>query len=305
VDEGTRRQQHAHASGQGHVALALAQAAARQVGGHQGRRAGRVDGQRRPPQAQGVGQPARREARRRAGQGMGFVDLGTGFAHALGILVGTHPYEDPGAAVFELPGRQPGVLVSHAWGGRSELECAKARELAALGYRGFALDLYGKGVLGSGPEQNSKLMAPFLGNRALLQSRLAAALETLRAQPEVDAKRVAALGYCFGGLCVLDLARTGADLPVDESLVEAGAERSLHETFQRVRDDLEGARERRDYAEALAIVARELKEPVDRYFDDVLVMVDDPILRANRLSLLANIADAVTQVAHIHLLASS
>lgn len=109
-------------------------------------------------------------------------------------------------------GRRPGVLVSHAWGGRGPLECAKARELAQLGYCGFALDLYGKDVLGSGPEENARLMKPFLENRAMLQSRLAEALETLRAQAEVDPARVAALGYCFGGLCVLDLARTGVDL---------------------------------------------------------------------------------------------
>lgn len=109
-------------------------------------------------------------------------------------------------------GARPGVLISHAWGGRTELECAKARELAELGYCGFALDLYGKGVRGSGPEENSKLMAPFLEDRAMLQSRLAAALTTLRQQPEVNPDRVAALGYCFGGLCVLDLARSGADL---------------------------------------------------------------------------------------------
>jgi dienelactone hydrolase len=109
-------------------------------------------------------------------------------------------------------GPRPGVLVSHAWGGRSDLECDKARQLAGLGYVGFALDNYGKGVRGSGPEENAKLMQPLLGDRALLQARMARALETLRAQPEVDAARTAALGYCFGGLCVLDLARTGSNI---------------------------------------------------------------------------------------------
>jgi dienelactone hydrolase len=109
-------------------------------------------------------------------------------------------------------GPLPGVLVSHAWGGRTDLECDKARELAELGYCGFALDVYGKGVNGSGPEENAQLMQPFLQDRALLQGRLAAALETLRAQPQVDPARTAALGYCFGGLCVLDLARTGSDI---------------------------------------------------------------------------------------------
>ncbi len=109
-------------------------------------------------------------------------------------------------------GPRPGVLVSHAWGGRTDLECRKARELAELGYCGFALDLYGKGVQGSGPEENSKLMQPFLADRSLLQARMALALETLRQQSEVAADRTAAIGYCFGGLCVLDLARTGSDI---------------------------------------------------------------------------------------------
>lgn len=109
-------------------------------------------------------------------------------------------------------GTAPGVLVSHAWGGRTELECAKARELAQLGYCAFALDLYGKGVTGSGPEENARLMQPLLDDRPMLQARMAKALETLRGQAEVDADRAAAIGYCFGGLCVLDLARSGSDV---------------------------------------------------------------------------------------------
>jgi dienelactone hydrolase len=109
-------------------------------------------------------------------------------------------------------GRRPGIMISHAWGGRGEFECRKARALAELGYAGFALDLYGKGVLGSGPEENSKLMAPLLADRAMLQSRMKLAHETMRSQPEVDAAKTAAIGFCFGGLCVLDLARAGADI---------------------------------------------------------------------------------------------
>jgi dienelactone hydrolase len=109
-------------------------------------------------------------------------------------------------------GPLPGIMISHAWGGRGELECAKARALAGQGYAGFALDMYGKGVLGSGPEENTGLMQPFLDDRGLLQDRLTAALETLRSSPAVDAGRIAAMGFCFGGLCVLDLARTGVDI---------------------------------------------------------------------------------------------
>ena len=106
----------------------------------------------------------------------------------------------------------PAVVISHAWGGREEFECARARDMAGLGYVGFALDVYGKGVIGSGPEENGKLMTPFLEDRAALQKRLQLGVDTAKGLEHVDADRVAAIGYCFGGLCVLDLARTGADL---------------------------------------------------------------------------------------------
>lgn len=110
------------------------------------------------------------------------------------------------------PDHKPGVLISHAWGGRGEHEEGKAERLAELGYVGFALDLYGKGVKGSGPKENSALMQPLLDDREMLQRRMQLALTVIRKQKEVDSERVAAMGFCFGGLCVLDLARTGADI---------------------------------------------------------------------------------------------
>ena len=110
------------------------------------------------------------------------------------------------------PGPRPAVLVSPAWAGRDDFAVGKARALAGLGYAGFALDMYGAGRVGSGPAENAELMGPFLDDRALLQGRQLAALEAARQQPEVDGSRVAALGFCFGGLCVLDLARAGADV---------------------------------------------------------------------------------------------
>jgi len=109
-------------------------------------------------------------------------------------------------------GPRPGVMVSHAWRGRSDFEDGKAVALAELGYTGFALNLYGKGVLGSSTEENAALMRPFLDDRAMLQRRVLLSLNVLREQVEVDANRVAAIGFCFGGLCALDLARTGEDL---------------------------------------------------------------------------------------------
>jgi dienelactone hydrolase len=108
------------------------------------------------------------------------------------------------------PGPRPGVMVSHAWGGRTEFEEEKARVLASQGYVGFALDMYGKGVRGASAEENAALMTPLLDDRRELQARITRALEVLRSQEQVDAQRCAAMGYCFGGLCVLDLARVGA-----------------------------------------------------------------------------------------------
>ena len=108
--------------------------------------------------------------------------------------------------------KRPGVLISHAWGGRGELEENKAVVLAELGYVGFALDLYGQNIRGSNPEENAALMQPLLDDREMLQRRMRLALDVLRKHKEVDPERVAAMGFCFGGLCVLDLARTGADV---------------------------------------------------------------------------------------------
>jgi dienelactone hydrolase len=104
------------------------------------------------------------------------------------------------------------VVVSHAFRGREQFECQRAEDLAALGYVGFALDLYGKGVLGESNEEATALMTPFLEDRAMLQSRLLASVSVAAEQPEVDSGKMAAIGYCFGGACALDLARVNAPL---------------------------------------------------------------------------------------------
>lgn len=107
---------------------------------------------------------------------------------------------------------RPTVLIAHMWGGRVPFVCRKAEELAASGYTAFALDLYGKGVFGGGKEENARLSRPFIDDRSLTRRRMRVALETARSLPEVDPGNIAAIGYCFGGLCVLELARSGADV---------------------------------------------------------------------------------------------
>lgn len=115
-------------------------------------------------------------------------------------------------------GPRPGVMVSHAWAGRTEFEDSKAHELAKLGYVGFALDLYGKAVTGSSKEENGALMKPFLDDRKLLRERLQCAMQAMHDQDAVDSANSAIIGYCFGGLCALDLARSGADIKAAISL---------------------------------------------------------------------------------------
>lgn len=107
-------------------------------------------------------------------------------------------------------GRRPAVLVAHAWGGQGEHERETAAKLAELGYLGFALDNYGKGKRGGEKYNAADLMAPLRADRGMLLRRLTAGVTAALAHPDVDpARGVVVLGYCFGGLCALDLARSG------------------------------------------------------------------------------------------------
>lgn len=107
---------------------------------------------------------------------------------------------------------KPAVLIAHAWSGRDEFVCERAHTMVDLGYVGFALDMYGNAKQGSDNETNSKLMSPFMEDRSLIKRRMQLALNTMKELGYVDADKTAAIGYCFGGLCALDLARSGADL---------------------------------------------------------------------------------------------
>jgi len=104
------------------------------------------------------------------------------------------------------------VIVVHDWSGCNEFAKQQAQKLAAHGYVGFAIDMYGEGSTAESLEEKKALMQPLLSDRALLQQRIQAAVQTLKEQPGVDSQHIAAIGFCFGGLCVLDLARTTHDI---------------------------------------------------------------------------------------------
>lgn len=110
------------------------------------------------------------------------------------------------------PGPRPTVLINHGWAGCDEFVERKARRLAFQGYACLALDNYGKGKRGKSPEENAALMAPFMSDRTMLRKRLLSGLAAAKAMPLVDARRIAVMGFCFGGLCALDFARAVADV---------------------------------------------------------------------------------------------
>lgn len=111
-------------------------------------------------------------------------------------------------AVPAAAGPHPAVLVAHNWSGQGAPDSAVAERLATLGYVGIAIDVYGRGLRGDPMGDNSALMNPWMADRAALRRRLLAAVDAAAADPHVDATRIAVIGYCFGGLCALDVARS-------------------------------------------------------------------------------------------------
>ena len=106
----------------------------------------------------------------------------------------------------------PLVLIAHTWAGKDEFVHQRAEDLAALGYVGFAVDMYGNGKVGADTAENESLMTPLVSDRDMLKDRIVSALNYGKDLSGVDSSRTAAIGYCFGGLVVLDLARSGEDL---------------------------------------------------------------------------------------------
>lgn len=143
------------------------------------------------------------------------------FASLAGAQIHTEPVEyKQGDAVLEgylaydpaVKGRRPGVIVIHEWKGLGPYAKLRAEQLAKLGYIGFAADIYGKNEQPKTDEEALVCVRKYKGDRQLLRARANAALDVLRNQPNVDPKRIAAIGYCFGGTTVLELARSGADI---------------------------------------------------------------------------------------------
>ncbi len=109
-------------------------------------------------------------------------------------------------------GARPGVLVVHQWLGLTDYEKHRAEQLAALGYVAFCADIYGKGIHPKNTSEAGAEATKYKTDRALLRARVNAGLDVLKKNKLVDTKRVAAIGYCFGGTTVIELARCGADL---------------------------------------------------------------------------------------------
>lgn len=110
-----------------------------------------------------------------------------------------------------ISGKRPCVLICHAWGGQGEPERRRADLVAESGYVGFAIDIYGKGIRGDLYQANAHLMQPFLDDRKKLRQRLVAAVKAAQSLAQVDANRLAVIGWGFGGLCALDLARSALE----------------------------------------------------------------------------------------------
>ncbi len=120
-------------------------------------------------------------------------------------LEGFHVYDDA------VKGKRPAVLVIHQWTGVTENEKMRSRKLAELGYNVFAADIYGKGIRPKPPEAG-KEAGKYKGDRKLYRARLDAALAVLQKDELTDDSKIAAIGYCFGGTGVLEMARAGTKI---------------------------------------------------------------------------------------------
>ena len=130
--------------------------------------------------------------------------------------------------------KRPVVLIVHEWWGLNEYTKARARQLAEMGYLAMAVDMYGNGKQADDPQLAGQLATPFYKDPAMAKSRFDAAMNLVKSMPEADTSQVAAIGYCFGGTQVLNMAKSGSPLagvvsfhgglagvPADKNLLKA------------------------------------------------------------------------------------
>ena len=110
------------------------------------------------------------------------------------------------------PGKHPGVIVVHEWWGHNDYARSRAKQLAEMGYVGFAIDMYGDGKAATHPDDAKKFMMEALSDMDRARQRFEAAKALLANDARVDGEKLAAIGYCFGGAVVLTMARSGSDL---------------------------------------------------------------------------------------------
>jgi dienelactone hydrolase len=122
------------------------------------------------------------------------------------LLKGYLAYDDA------VQGKRPGILVVHEWWGLNAYVRKRADMLAGLGYTTLAVDMYGEGQTASHPDEAGKFAGAVRKNLPLMKARFLAAREFLNSQPSVDPQKNAAIGYCFGGSVVLEMAIEGVDL---------------------------------------------------------------------------------------------
>jgi dienelactone hydrolase len=128
------------------------------------------------------------------------------YKHGDAILEGYVAWDDA------VQGQRPGILVVHEWTGLGDYAKMRAKKLAEMGYLAFAIDMYGKGIRPSTPQAAAAQAGIYKNDRKLMRARALAGLDALRNNPLCDPKRIAAIGYCFGGTVVLELARGGAEI---------------------------------------------------------------------------------------------
>ncbi len=133
-----------------------------------------------------------------------------------------------------IKGKRPAVLVVHEWWGLNDYTKMRARKLAELGYIAMAVDMYGNGKVAANPTEAREFTKPFYSSPKLAKTRLDAAIDKIKQFKQTDPKKIAAIGYCFGGAVVLNSARLGSDLkgvvcfhggligaPADKNLLKA------------------------------------------------------------------------------------